>query len=348
MSTLPALRFAAPTNLVPRPYDQRKPEGSPMTTTSRTPRRILPQRREHNDDGSHRVGGRTNWLLIAGFSLPGLLVFTTFLIWPIFQSAYYSLWDWNGLGPLTDFVGLQNYERVLSHNVFHMAVGQTLTIILLSLAIQLPLALALAIMVGRNLWGRSWFRLVLFLPYVFSEIVTAILFQFVYNPDGGLANVILIALGGEPQVWLANKDIALLCVFFALTWKYFGFYMILYMAALQQVNKEVEEAARIDGAGELSVLRYVTIPSIAPTIRLTIYLSVVGALNQFALIWTLTQGGPANLTQVLATYMYRFGIKSFNLSYGATVAVVIFIFALTFALLYQRFVLSRDDNAQQA
>ncbi len=317
-----------------------------MTTTSRIPRRMLPQRRQDTDGRSHRVGGRTNWLLIVAFALPGMLIFITFLVWPIVQAGYYSLWDWNGLGPLTDFIGLENYQRVFEHNVFHMAVGQTLTIILLSLVIQLPLALALAIMVGRNLWGRSWFRLILFLPYVFSEIVTAILFQFVYNPDGGLANVVLTSLGGEPQVWLANKDVALLCVFFALTWKYFGFYMILYMAALQQVNKEIEEAARIDGAGELNVLRYVTIPSIAPTIRLTIYLSVVGALNQFALIWTLTQGGPANMTQVLATYMYRFGIKSFNLSYGATVAVVIFVFALTFALLYQRFVLRRDDAAQ--
>jgi raffinose/stachyose/melibiose transport system permease protein len=317
-----------------------------MTTTYRPPRRVLPQRRQEAEGRSHRVGGRTNWLLIILFALPGMLVFTVFLIWPIVQAAYYSLWDWNGLGPLTDFVGLDNYQRMFGHEVFHMAVGQTLAIISLSILIQLPLALGLAILVGRNLWGRSWFRLVLFLPYVFSEIVTAILFQFVYYPDGGLANAVLTGLGGQPQVWLANKDVALLCVFFALTWKYFGFYMILYMAALQQVNGEVEEAARIDGAGELNVLRYVTIPSIMPTIRLTIYLSVVGGLNQFALIWTLTQGGPANMTQVLATYMYRFGIKSFNLSYGATVAVVIFVFALTFALLYQRFVLSRDDAAQ--
>jgi raffinose/stachyose/melibiose transport system permease protein len=317
-----------------------------MTTTVRPRRRMLPQRRQDQGSGSKRVGGRTNWLLIAIFAAPGLLVFTTFLIWPIVQAGYYSLWDWNGLGPLTDFVGFENYQRMFGHEVFHMAVGQTLTVIMLSLTIQLPLALGLAVMVGRKLWGRSWFRLILFLPYVFSEIVTAILFQFVYNPDGGLLNVIVTSLGGEQQTWLANKDIALLCVFFALTWKYFGFYMILYMAALQQVNTEVEEAARIDGAGELNVLRYVTIPFIAPTIRLTIYLSVVGALNQFALIWTLTQGGPANMTQVLATYMYRFGIKSFNLSYGATTAVVIFAFALTFALIYQRFVLSRDDAAQ--
>lgn len=316
-----------------------------MTTTYRPPRRMLPQRRQL-EGRSHRVGGRTNWLLILVFALPGLIVFSTFLVWPIIQAGYYSLWDWNGLGPLNDFIGLENYQRMFQHEVFHMAAGQTLAIIGLSILIQLPLALGLAILVGRKLWGRSWFRLVLFLPYVFSEIVTAILFQFVYYPDGGLANTVLTGLGGQPQVWLANKDVALLCVFFALTWKYFGFYMILYMAALQQVNAEVEEAARIDGAGEMNVLRYVTIPSIMPTIRLTIYLSVVGGLNQFALIWTLTQGGPANMTQVLATYMFRFGIKSFNLSYGATVAVVIFIFALTFALLYQRFVLSRDDAAQ--
>ncbi|MDZ4766143.1 MAG: sugar ABC transporter permease [Chloroflexota bacterium] len=317
-----------------------------MTAASRPRFRVLPRSAHPQGSGRKRVSSENNTLLVVAFALPGLLIYTVFLFWPLLQAAYYSVWDWNGLGPLTDFVGLQNYARMLDHEVFHIAVGNTLLIIGLSLVIQLPLALMLALMVGRKLPGRSIFRLVLFLPYVFSEVVTAILFQFVYNPDGGLLNVIVTSFGGEAQTWLANRNIALLCVFFVLTWKYFGFHMILYMAGLQQVNVEIEEAARIDGANELNVIRYVTLPSMAPTIRLTIYLSVVGAINQFVLIWTLTTGGPANATHVLATYMFRFGIKSFNLSYGAAAAVAIFVCALTFAVLYQRFVLNRDTAGQ--
>lgn len=316
-----------------------------MSAASRPRFRVLPQT-AHPHGTSRRVSGERRGLLIATFALPGLCIYTLFLFFPLIQAAYYSLWDWNGLGPLTQFVALENYTRMFNHEVFHIAIGNTLLIVGLSLIIQLPLALMLALLVGRNLPGRSLFRLVLFLPFVFSEVVTAILFQFVYNPDQGLLNSIVTSLGGTSQTWLANRDIVMLCVFFVLTWKYFGFYMILYMAGLQQVNKEVEEAARIDGADEAGVIRFVTIPSMAPTIRLTIYLSVVGAINQFVLIWTLTTGGPANATHVLATYMYRFGIKSFNLSYGAAAAVAIFICALTFALLYQRFVLSRDTVGQ--
>jgi raffinose/stachyose/melibiose transport system permease protein len=317
-----------------------------MAAASRPRFRVLPQSAHPQGSGRRRVQGENNALLILAFALPGVLIYTIFLFLPLIQAAYYSLWDWNGLGPLTDFIGVENYTRMFDHEVFHTAVGNTLLIIVLSLMIQLPLALMLALLVGRGLPGRGFFRLVLFLPYVFSEVITAILFQFVYNPDGGLLNVIVTTFGGTPQTWLANRDIALLCVFFVLTWKYFGFHMILYMAGLQQVNREIEEAARIDGASELNVIRYVTLPAMAPTIRLTIYLSVVGAINQFVLIWTLTTGGPANATHVLATYMYRFGIKSFNLSFGAAAAVVIFVCALTFALIYQRFVLSRDTAGQ--
>jgi raffinose/stachyose/melibiose transport system permease protein len=118
--------------------------------------------------------------------------------------------------------------------------------------------------------------------------------------------------------------------------------MILYMAGLQSINNEIEESARIDGASELQVLRYMTLPLLAPTIRLTIYLSVLGSLNQFVLIWVLTAGGPANSTQVMASYMFRFGIKSFNLGYGSAVAVIIFAIALIFSIGYQRAIMHRD------
>jgi len=289
-------------------------------------------------------------VLIGMFLLPAAIIYTLFLILPIMQAAYYSLYDWNGLGPLTDFTGLENYTRAFDHGVFQSAIVNSLIIIILSLGIQLPLALSLAIMVGRKLPGRALYRSIFFMPYVFSEVITAIIWSFVYNPDGGLINSVLLTLipGYEQQAWLANRDTALLAVFFVITWKYFGVHMILYMAALQSVNTEIEEAARIDGANELQLLWYVTLPMIASTIRLTIYLSVLGSLNQFVLIWVLTAGGPANATQVMATYMYRFGIKSFNLGFGSAVAVIIFIASLIFSIVYQRTVMRRDyASAQQ-
>ncbi|MFQ3673430.1 MAG: sugar ABC transporter permease, partial [Aggregatilineales bacterium] len=201
-----------------------------------------------------------------------------------------------------------------------------------------------AIMVGRKLPGRFLFRSIFFLPYVFSEIITAIIWTFVYNPGSGLLNTVLATIipDYQPIGWLANRDIALYAIFAVITWKYFGLHMILYMAGLQAINTEIEEAARIDGASEFDVLRYITVPLLAPTIRLTIYLSVLGSFNQFVLVWILTAGGPANATQVMASYMYRFGIKSFNLSYGSAIAVIIFAISLIFSIGYQRAVMRRD------
>lgn len=287
---------------------------------------------------------REQLFTIALFIIPGALIYTLFLVMPLIQAANFSLYDWNGLGPLTDFIGLGNYERAFGHSVFQTAITNSIWIVVLSLAIQLPLALMLAVMVGRKLPGRAFFRSIFFMPYVFSEVITAIIWGFVYNPDGGLINTVFTTIipGFQSQVWLANRESALLAIFFVITWKYFGLHMILYMAALQSVNAEIEEAARIDGASELQVLRTITIPMIASTLRLTVYLSVLGSLNQFVLVWVLTAGGPANATQVMASYMYRFGVKSFNLGFGSAVAVIIFIICLVFSLGYQRTIMNRD------
>lgn len=288
--------------------------------------------------------GSDQLMTIALFIIPGAVIYTLFLIVPIIQAAYYSLYDWNGLGPLTNFYGFGNYERAFGHQVFQNSIGNSLIITVLSLLVQLPLAITLALMVGRKLPGRSIFRSIFFMPYVFSEIITAIIWTFVYNPGNGMLNTVLGTIFPDyvPQGWLANRDIALFAVFFVITWKYFGLHMILYMAGLQSINSEVEEAARIDGANELQILRHITLPLLAPTIRLTIYLSVLGSLNQFVLIWILTSGGPANATHVMATYMYRFGVKSFNLGFGSAVAVIIFLISLVFSLGYQRAVMHRD------
>lgn len=311
--------------------------------TRSTPRfRFIPRERTELKERPRTKNDQM--LTIALFIIPGAIVYTLFLIIPIIQAAYYSLYDWNGLGPLTDYYALGNYERAFAHEVFQSSVIHSLLITSLSLCIQLPLAMSLALMVGRKLPGRSIFRSIFFMPYVFSEIITAIIWTFVYNPGGGMLNTVLSTIFPNyvPQGWLANRDIALLAVFFVITWKYFGLHMILYMAGLQSINGEIEEASRIDGANELQVLRYVTLPLLAPTIRLTIYLSVLGSLNQFVLIWILTSGGPANATQVMATYMYRFGIKSFNLGFGSAVAVTIFAISLVFSIGYQRTVMRRD------
>jgi raffinose/stachyose/melibiose transport system permease protein len=277
-------------------------------------------------------------LLIALFLLPALILFLLFVIYPIFRSIYFSLFDWNGLGPAVDFVGLQNFKDILNDQVFLKALRNALLIIIFSVGAQLPLALALAVMVGRDLPGRGLFRTIFFMPYVLSEINVAIMWMLLYNPDPerGLLNAIVVALGSGPIGWLSNTNLVLVSIFIALTWKYFGFHMLLYLAGLQNIPQELEEAARIDGANSFQNFYYITLPLLGSTIRTSVYLSVLGSIQQFILVWIMTKGGPVNASETLATYMYRFGFVRFQLGYGSAVAIYMFLLCLIFSLIYQR------------
>jgi len=277
-------------------------------------------------------------LTIFLFLLPAVLLFFTFVVYPILQSVYYSLFDWKGFGPAVDFVGLENYKDILSDMVFLKALKNGLLIILFSLVFQLPLSLLLAVLVGRDLPGRVFFRTVFFMPYVLSEVITALMWLFIYNPDPerGFINAVVVFFGGDAQTWLASTDLVMPAIFVALTWKYFGFHMLLYLTGLQNIPQEVEEAGRIDGANSFQNFFYITLPLLASTIRTSVYLSVLGSIQQFILVWIMTKGGPVNASETLATYMYRFGFVRFQLGYGSAVAIYMFVLCLTFSIIYQR------------
>jgi len=278
-------------------------------------------------------------LTIILFLLPAFVLFLLFVIYPIFRAAYFSLFNWNGLGPATDFVGLNNYKQILTDQVFIKAVVNGLLIVLLSLTIQLPLALMLAIMVGRDLPGRAFFRVIFFMPYVISEVITAIIWLSLFSPDPdrGLINAVLILLPGvQAQNFLGDINQVMACIFIVLTWKFFGLHMLLFMAGLQNIPKEFEEAAMIDGANRWQTIWKVTIPLLGTTIRTCILLSVLGSLTQFNLVWIMTRGGPVNASEVMATYMYRYAFIRFQLGYGSAVALVMLAICLVFSVAYLR------------
>ena len=218
-------------------------------------------------------------LTIFLFLLPALTLFTIFVVYPILRSVYFSMFNWKGLGAATEFVGLSNYLAILSDQIFLKAVANGFLIVVLSLTIQLPLALALALMVGRDLPGRAFFRVIFFMPYIFSEVITAIMWLGLYNadPDRGFINALLMLIPGVKSVaWLGNTNTVLASVFFVLTWKYFGLYMLLFMAGWQNIPAEIEEAAGIDGANRRQLLTQIILPLLAGTIRTCVYLSIVG------------------------------------------------------------------------
>jgi raffinose/stachyose/melibiose transport system permease protein len=290
------------------------------------------------------------WLTIGLFLLPALVLYLVFVIIPILQAAQFSLYKWNGLGPLEDFIGLKNYQVALASDVFWQAVGNNMLIIVLSLLLQIPFSLGLAILLNRRFPGRAVFRLLFFVPYVLSEAITGIVFSLLLQPDALVdASLQNVGLGGLVQDWLGNTDIVMITLFVIISWKYFGFHMILLLAGLQGIPKELEEAALIDGAGRRQAFRYVTFPLIGPTLRVSVFLSVIGALQLFDMVWVMTGGGPLNASTTMAVNMFKTGFERQQMGYGSALAVLLFLCALVVALLYQRFVLRRDiDGAVTA
>jgi raffinose/stachyose/melibiose transport system permease protein len=295
-----------------------------------------------------RRGGRPRSSLrkrveIALFCTPALALYIGFVIVPMGMAIFYSPFKWNGLEPLDNFVGLDNYRRALSDPVFQGAVWHNLLFIILSLAIQLPIGLGLALLVNRRIRGRTLLRTILFAPYVISEVVAAVAWLLILQPDGPVDSILRsVGLGRFVQLWLADGNLVIYTLFVVITWKYIGFAIILFLAGLQGIPRELMEAAAIDGASPWKVTRHITLPLLGSTIRTWIFLSIIGSLQLFDLIWIMTLGGPAGASNTMVTYIIERGFIRSQFGYGSAVAVILFIIAFAFALLYQRFVLRRD------
>ena len=290
---------------------------------------------------TRRRRDRRTRLEIALFAGPALVVFLTFVILPVVLAAFYSLYNWNGLGPLDRFIGFDNYVRALNDPVFLRAIGNNFTIVGLSILIQGPLAIGVALLLNRKLRGRSIIRALIFVPYVLAEVIAGLSWKLILSPRGGV-NALLenIGLGELAQPWLANPDIALGVMFVILTWKYLGFAILLMLAGLQGVPQELHEAAAIDGASWWQTQWRITLPLLAPTIRIWIFLSMIGSLQLFDMVWVTTKGGPVGATNTMAVYMLLNGQGAPG--YGSAIAVILFVISLAVALLFQRTAMRRD------
>jgi len=289
-----------------------------------------------------RLAPRGTATTILLFLPPALLLYTLFVILPIGESAWYSLFNWNGFGRPTNWVGLDNYRFVFESRAFGLALRNNLLIIVISLFIQLPLALALAIALANRFRGAVALRMLFFLPYVLAEIATGLIFSFVYDGNYGLLASIWRQFGAEAPHLLADPQTAMLAVLIVIVWKYFGFHMMLFIAALQGMDKNLVEAARIDGASRPQVLRYVVIPLLYPTILLSGFFAVVGSLQLFDLVMPLTRGGPADSSNTMVSFLYNNGISRMRVGYGSAIGVILFIICVTFAVTYKRWFM-RDE-----
>jgi raffinose/stachyose/melibiose transport system permease protein len=286
---------------------------------------------------------RAELLLLIG---PALVVFVAFVILPVALAAYYGFFSWSGYGAATDFVGLRNYVTILTDPAFLEALSHNAFIVVMSLVLQGPLALGIALLLNRRLRFQSLIRVLIFVPYVISEVVVGLGWSLMLQSNGALNGLLeKVGLGGLATDWLSDPAAAIWTLLVIITWKYVGFAVILFLAGLQGIPDEITEAARIDGASYWQVQRYIVLPLLGPTVRIWAFLSIIGSLQLFDLVWIVWGqyvAGTAG-TSTMATYMVANGRNAGSYGYGNAVAVIIFLVSLVVALLYQRFILRRDS-----
>ena len=284
-------------------------------------------------------------LEIAALSAPAIIMFLAFVILPVVLAAYYGFYRWQGYGAPTDWVGLNNYKLILTDPAFQDVLWHNGLILVLSLVIQGPLAIVLALLLNQKIRGRSIIRVLIFVPYIISEVIVGTGWSLMLQSNGAVNDLLhRIGLGSLEADWIADPELAIWTLMAIITWKYTGFAVILMLAGLQSIPDEIFEAAQIDGASYWQIQRRITLPLLGPTIRIWAFLSIIGSLQLFDLvyiIWGQYVSGTAG-TSTMAIYMLAQGRNAGNYGYGSAVAVVMFVISLIVALIYQRFVLRRD------
>ena len=270
------------------------------------------------------------------FILPALVMYGIFFIIPFITSIYYSLTSWNGYDPVKEFVGLQNYARLLndpmiwasfSHNLIWIAIGSFAPIMI---------ALPLAYLMSNIKRGRLIFQTAFFMPYILSGVLIGVIWGWIYNPVFGILNYLLnmVGLGFLSRGWLGDPNLALYAVLVAAIWGYFGFCVVILMAGLQNINIDLIDAAKIDGANSSQVFLSVVIPQLRNIINMLIVLNLIGGFNVFDLIKIMTSGGPANHTEVIATYNFDISFQQFNIGYGAAISLIMTVLSLVISYFY--------------
>lgn len=269
-------------------------------------------------------------IFIAVCTIPTLILFVIFVVYPMVESLRISFFRWSGLSANTAvFTGLDNFRLLAKDgNVWNALKNNVILMLFVPLVVLILSLFFSVLLTRRKLPGKNFFRTVFFFPYVLSMVVVSVLWMFIYNPTFGILNSFLKADGLESLTcaWLGEPSTALVCVAVTMIWQWMGFYMVLYMAAMENIPAQLYESAVIDGAGEIRKFFAITFPMIWEVTRVNLILLVINVFNaSFGYVKVMTNGGPDSATEVLSSYMYRQAFVNSNLGYATANAVLIFV-----------------------
>ncbi|GGA24178.1 carbohydrate ABC transporter permease [Paenibacillus physcomitrellae] len=285
---------------------------------------------------------RSRFAIFIGL-FPALVIYLGIAIVPIGISLYYSLMNWNGIGSMK-FIGLDNYVQMLQDDTFWLSVKNNVIIMVTGLIGQIPIGLLMALLLNRGMKGSGFFRTVGFMPVVISSVMVSLIFGMVYNTEYGLLNNLLGFFGLESwqQNWLSDSKWSMLSISVAYIWQNCGLYMVMFLAALQNIPDEVNEAAELDGATGFKKTRFITIPMLRSTLMVTIVYSISNSFRVFDLIQVLTGGGPAHQTEVMTIYMYNSAFMNLRYGYGSAASILILLFSLIVISIVNRVTREKD------
>jgi ABC-type sugar transport systems, permease components len=270
------------------------------------------------------------------FILPNLLGFAIFTLVPMVFALGLSFMTWDGAHPIA-FAGLKNFQRMLHDETFRISFLNTLWFVLGTVPTTLVFSLGLAVLLNREFRGRNFYRAAFFFPYVASLVAVSVVWNMMFHPTMGPVNNLLRSLGVvNPPRWSASTQWALPTVIMASIWKNIGYYMIIYLAALQGIPRELYEAARIDGANGWQSFRKITLPQLSPATFFVTMMLTISSFKVFDLIYVMTMGGPGRATNVLVYTIYDSAFVAFDFGYSSAIAMVLFIMVLGITLLQFR------------
>ena len=276
------------------------------------------------------------WRLVL-LALP-LAVFVVLVVWPLFSSFYYSFTNWNGFDRNYDYVGFDNFAKIWTDRLFFNAVVNTAIWMVAAIILPTGLGLLLALLIDSKVPGGRVFKTIFYLPICLSAIVVGQIWVWIYQPDWGLLNTVIEQVTGERfnYAWLAKPDSALGSVIVAWSWQQTGLAMVIYLAGLTAIPKDMLEVCEIEGATTFQRTWIIILPLLTPSTVVVIALSVINSLKGFDILYIMTGGGPFNSSDTLAMHMYNESFKKYLMGYGSAISVVLFLIALTIIGVYFR------------
>ena len=279
------------------------------------------------------------------FLSPPLIVFSIFVLIPLINSFYYSFTNWNGFNSEYDFVGLDNYTRIASDNLFQNSIFNTVIWLISAILIPTILGLLLALLIDSQVRGSNFFKSIFYLPICLSAVVVGQIWIWIFQQEWGLLNIIinLFRENSFEYAWLSKPETSLYSVIIAWSWQQTALSMVIYLAGLTSIPKNLLEASQIEGANIFQRTFFIVIPLLIPATIIVVALSMINSLKGFDILYIMTQGGPFHSSDTLAMHMYNESFRKYRMGYGSAISVVLFFIAVTIIGIYFRQLKKLDE-----